>query len=942
MSFYDNIIELKENAKCYYAQRVVAELVYAAELSKIKDGAFDEIIKKATHFLYTSFKENEAITTKVAEKCEEMLLPISNEAKKLTLYCASHAHIDMNWMWGFNETIAITLDTFRTMLKLMDEYPQFIYSQSQASTYKIVEEYDPLMFEQIKKRVCEGRWEITASTWVEADKNMPNGESMARQILYTKKYFEEKFSIKGDDLALDFEPDTFGHNSSVPEVLNNGNVKYYYHCRGYNGHNIYNWYSPSGKSVLVYREPAWYNTRISSDLLAKVPSFCYENNIEAALVVYGVGDHGGGPTRRDIECIIDMSNWPVAPKVEFSSFLNFFKELEKNKDRFPKVEGELNYVFTACYSSQSRIKMANKTAENNLFASEAITSLSVNFANGQPYSQNYKKSWEKVLFNQFHDILPGSGVRETREYALGIFQEALGYTYTGRTRALTEFADCIDTSSFIDELDLTSSSEGAGVGFKGSWDTISSNVSINHILFPERGNGKRRIFHIYNPTQYERCETVEVTIWDYPGKISQIDIKDINNENVCFEIKETAEFWQHTFTKLLIFAKVKSFGYNTYIVNEKQKDSFSSIMQPDTNPRIEIYNNNVLENESIKAVFDDNMMLVSLYNKKTGKESINGKSAYFNLTEYNHKLGTGMPVSAWVEGYPSKTINLNETQNVFITSHNYGGRLRHNISYSIPYNNSNINVVLSLDKDSDLLKYKIDCNWLETYNEKTGIPSLKFCVPFCFETDEYTYQIPFGTIVRKADKRDVPSIGFAYAEHKKDNLGIALFSDNTYAFCGENNSLGMTLLRSSQFPDQFPEYGLSTTTIGIAADYMKKEDLYNKLSSFAHPLIYFSNTAHKGSLPLEKSFIQTQGEISVSTVKLPEDSDSGFIIRVFDVSGNGGAGAIIINEKILSAQIVDIVEQSTEGILSLKDNKVEFALKPNEVITIKIAFQEQR
>jgi alpha-mannosidase len=157
----------------------------------------------------------------------------------------------MNWMWRFDETVAATLDTFRTMLNLMEEYPEFKFSQSQASVYKIVEEFDPDMLEEIKKRIKEGRWEVTASTWVESDKNMPNGESLVRHILYTKRYLSELLGVDPGTLNIDFEPDTFGHNLNVPEILARGGVKYYYHCRGYDGHDIYRWKSPSGSSVIM-------------------------------------------------------------------------------------------------------------------------------------------------------------------------------------------------------------------------------------------------------------------------------------------------------------------------------------------------------------------------------------------------------------------------------------------------------------------------------------------------------------------------------------------------------------------------------------------------------------------------------------------------------------------------------------------------------------------
>lgn len=164
---------------------------------------------------------------------EERLKSLSCVAKSLSVIYAAHAHIDMNWEWGAQETVTAVIDTFQTMLDLMDEYPDFTFSQSQASTYEIIEKHCPSMLERIRARVQEGRWEVTASTWVEPDKNMTGTESMARHILYTKRYLSRLLGVSAESLNIDFEPDTFGHSANIPEgFLSQGGVKYYYHAAG--------------------------------------------------------------------------------------------------------------------------------------------------------------------------------------------------------------------------------------------------------------------------------------------------------------------------------------------------------------------------------------------------------------------------------------------------------------------------------------------------------------------------------------------------------------------------------------------------------------------------------------------------------------------------------------------------------------------------------------
>ncbi|MFO7612833.1 MAG: alpha-mannosidase, partial [Clostridia bacterium] len=461
------IKELKKHAASQGGMRILSQLEFAVKLSKVNEGRFDKQIAFVANYLMQQIKQDGVITDKAAAAAELDLQELAAYAKKYTMICAAHAHIDMNWMWDYSETVAITLETFRTMLNLMEEYPEFTFSQSQASVYKIVEKHDPAMLAEIKKRVAEGRWEVTASTWVEADKNMPNGESHARHLLYTRKYLMDLLDLSPESFEIDYEPDTFGHSLNIPEILSKGGVKYYYQCRGYEGHHIYKWKAPSGASVIVFREPLWYNMDIAPAVALHVPEFCEENGLDSILYVYGVGDHGGGPTRRDLEKLIDMNTWPVYPNIKFGTYIEFFKELEKISDRLPIVEGELNFVFTGCYTTQTRIKTANRIGEAKLDEAESVCALAANFLAESYPAPDFEGSWRKLLFNQFHDILPGSGVVDTREFAMGEFQKILAYANTGMTLAYRNIAMKINTASLLPDGEALDAerSEGGGAGF---------------------------------------------------------------------------------------------------------------------------------------------------------------------------------------------------------------------------------------------------------------------------------------------------------------------------------------------------------------------------------------------------------------------------------------------------------------------------------------------
>ena len=157
-------------------------------------------------------------------QAEEILAPLGQAAKEYTIYCVGHAHIDMNWMWSWPETVALTYDTLATMDKLMDEFPEFRFTQSQASVYALTRQYAPELFQRIKQRVAEGKWEIVASQWVEGDKNLASGEILCRHLLYTRRWFEKHMGIAADQVKIAWEPDTFGHCWTLPGILARGGV----------------------------------------------------------------------------------------------------------------------------------------------------------------------------------------------------------------------------------------------------------------------------------------------------------------------------------------------------------------------------------------------------------------------------------------------------------------------------------------------------------------------------------------------------------------------------------------------------------------------------------------------------------------------------------------------------------------------------------------------
>ncbi len=915
------------------AERIVSQITYLDAISKLKGGIYNEKLEKAFDFLIEAIKKDGAITAKTVTDAENMLLDLAPVAKSYKQLFLSHAHIDMNWMWGYNETVAVTIDTFRTILNLMEEYPEFTYGQSQASTYEIIEKFAPEMLDEIKKYIKEGRWEVNACEWVEPDKNMPDGESLTRQILQTKKYLSELLDIPYDYMCVDFVPDTFGHNINVPEILSNAGVKYMYHCRGYEDHHIYRYQSPSGKNVLVYREYCWYNDKIQPANFEVIPQFCEDNGVDTFMTIYGVGDHGGGPSRRDIERIMEYKSWPLTPDIQFGTLRQFFNYLENCGKEFPVVDKELNFILMGCYTTQSRIKMANRIGEARINEVEELSAAASVFADTKREPQRLDRAWRNILFNHFHDIIPGSGTIETREYAMGLFQDALAYVNSYANSSMRAIAEKIDTSSIPFAEDIHTS-EGAGVGFYQD--------QIGNFRFPavERGAGPVRALHIFNTTEYERDEFTEVTMWDYKYSTKNLAVHDADGNALEFCVKEEGKaYWDHEFTKLLVRAKVKPFGYTTIIVSQNAENRipnyafFSPKEYGDLQPRIDNYINDepcVLENEYIKAVFDkESFCIISLIDKESGKELINEPAGYFKYIEENPLYG----MTAWRVGPYMKTVNLNKEYPVRMDREEETAAYS-KLSYSIEFNRSNLQVAVILKKNSRVLEFETKIDWQELPVRDKMVPQLSFVVPVSYETDgKAVYDIQYGEIEREPMAMDVPALSFLNMRSKNGN-SIGIVTDTKYGYRYWNNCGSVDLVRNAYDPDPYSDSGIHDIRIGVMVADSK--DMKKLSSSFNHPLCFTPATKHEGTLPLSDTLLDVQGDVRVSCVKNSED-ETGAAVRVYDVSGKEQNVTLEFAKKVTKAFITDSNEKVISEISAL-NGKAEFKVPAYSVVTVVVNF----
>ena len=907
-----------------WSKRILAELGFLLEVSAAEEYSLDGQLLPVVDSLLEGYRRENAITADMARAAEETLLPLSGKAKEYDVTCVAHAHIDMNWLWGMQETASLTIDTFMTMLRLMEEYPEFTFSQSQASVYEIVERFYPELLEQIKRRVHEGRWELTASFWVESDKNLSGGEAMARHLLYTRRYLSKLFDIPEDTVKVCFEPDTFGHSAQLPEILNKGGVKYYYHCRGSEDTCAYNWRTDSGAELLTLREPTWYHQAVDYDLLLNVPSYCRENHTKQYLKVYGVGDHGGGPTRRDLDRIVEMSKWPLFPTIRFGTLHGFFEKLEADRAAFPVVKGERNCIFTGCYTSQARTKQANRIGEDRLTASEMLDAMAQMLCPDYRTASPFEPAWRHVLFGQFHDILPGSGLRETREYALGHLQDTLAVANINANHAMDAICSRIHTGFLTPETD-GSTAAGAGTGY-GTDEPAG-------YRFPstERGSGSVRAYALFNPTQYPRTETAEITVWDWNEDASRMYAENAEHKRIPIQVlSEGTYYWGHHGTKIAVPVELPPMGYTTVVLrNGEAKHVEWPLLGA---PRVDHITDEpvILENEKLRAAFSPTtMQLLSLVSKASGREFMNAPGGDFCLAteECSNEM------TAWRVGRFAKVANLSEESPACVAKITHGA-VRQSIQFTLPFESSVLTAEVVLDSGSDTLRYNVSVDWKEEGSKEKGVPQLFFQLPLAKKMEKSRGVIPFGTIDRDVLKQDVPSLGIL--SDADDGETAALVSDCKYGFRNEGDKLTVDLIRASFDPDPSPEYGMHSLSFGIHVGSGSAESLIRECVCFANPPANHSVPIQDGELPLAGSLLTAEG-CAVYAMKRAENAD-GLILRLFNPQKKAAAAQLRFAKAIQRAELLAIPEWPMDGALRTEADSVYVEMKPEEVVTLRVVF----
>ena len=391
-----------------------------------------------------------------AERVLHELLGKINYCPQGEVIMAGHSHLDIAWLWTSRELVRKTARTFANNLALMEAYPDFMFTQSQAIVYSYMKDYYPELFERVREKVKSGQWEIVGNAWVEADTNLASGESLIRQLLYGRAFFMKEFGVSSDTYWL---PDCFGFSWALPQIIKRSGMKYFITAK-LNGNDtnpfpytLCRWRAHSGDEVTAYIQKVGYQGEYDPRYIKD----CWARNkqnvsVPASLGMFGYGDGGGGSTYAMLERSRYIKEVPGLPASSMGHTDKFFSLLEGHESELPVWDGEMYYEnHRGTFTSQAFVKRSNRKGEFMLRNAELLAS-AADITLGKEYpSEKLEKTWKLLLTNQFHDILPGTSIHEVFDDVRADYEKmnALGRELIDSSTAALEAQIAVKRDSII-------------------------------------------------------------------------------------------------------------------------------------------------------------------------------------------------------------------------------------------------------------------------------------------------------------------------------------------------------------------------------------------------------------------------------------------------------------------------------------------------------------
>jgi alpha-mannosidase len=808
--------------------------------------------------------------------------------------CIGHTHIDVAWWWTVEQTREKVVRSFSTVLKLMDEYPDYHFMSSQAVLYAFLKERYPDLYSQVKERIAEKRWEPEGGMWVEADCNVTSGESLVRQFLHGKRFFRDEFGVDNVILWL---PDVFGYSGALPQIMKKSGIDYFMTTKlAWNQlnkipHDTFNWRGIDGSEVFTHMittlgvgQPVenfftTYNGELHPDAIMggweRYQEKAINNDI---LISYGFGDGGGGPTRKMLETSARMDKGVMGiPKVRQVFARQYFDELHdrvKDDPRLDTWEGELYFEYhRGTLTSMARNKRSNRKSELGLMDTEFLSVLTHENTN-----EKLDPLWKTVLVNQFHDILPGTSIHEVYEVTKQEYQEVKETLETIQDERLDDLTDTLNTDN------------------------------------KEAGSG----LMVLNTTGFERSDIVDL------GEVKAKALVD--SQGKLWPVQDTAQGGAIAYVDNL-----PAKGYETFALSEETVESESAFSFSDD------FN---LETPFYSVRFNEKGELASVYDKENDREILQEGQAGNVFRMYEDKP---LDYDNWdIENYYVEKFWDWDSYDVFEWTEK--GPVRATLHIEKSLSKSTLSQDIHFYKDKRRIDFVTKVDWKEAQH------LLKVHFPVDIHTDEATFDIQFGNLKRKThtntswDVARFESCGQKWVDLSEGHYGVSLLNDCKYGHSVHDSNIGLTLIKSGIVPNPVTDQEMHYFSYSLyphAGDWRQgqtvKESYFFNQETFSRP-VALDQQKNLESFSLASV---NKANVVIETIKYAVD-DEDIIVRLYESDNAKTKTSLNWGERVSRVVECNLMEEDLEDQADFKlrdegeGSAFDFEIKPYEIKTYRL------
>ncbi len=858
-----------------------------------KHRVLHDLFYAVSHIRFTADDDMLQEQAAQARAAIQPLLALKNSPTTPTVYVMGHAHIDHAWLWPIGETHRKVARTFACMSYYAKEFPEFQFIQSHPVQLEVLKEQYPDIFEQVKETYDHGQWEPNGCMYVEADCNIPNGESLVRQFLVGRLTTEALLDYHGDTLWL---PDVFGYSASLPQILQGCEIDYFVTSKiNWNDttrfpYDTFLWHGIDGTAVKTHyitARKSGYNGKITPDYIFDAWNHVQHKEVQSGVILpVGEGDGGGGTMRADLELARRLNDLEGCPKVSWTTVSDALADIfDETTDLLPEWHGELYLeIHRGTYTSQAKTKMWNRRLEYTLRETEMLSTLAMpgvyhalsGKTGGIPYpAKELLAQWKTLLIHQFHDIIPGSSIKEVYD------------------------------------------------------DAIESYHATDRALFAVSQTAKEALFGLFDTsegTQPVLC--LNTLSWARHSKVSLPHWQDVS-EPCClrtngqhFPLQKTKTFDEKSEYTALV--DVPAMGGQVYYL---ESHSISEENSPFC------YEDSYLETPFYQVRFDEAMRIVSLIGADSGKEYVKSGMALNTL-----QTAEDVPVrwDAW-DIDVNYRLKLKDETRLLATEVVSDGPAFLQIRNSYRIGKSS---TLTQDIIFYAAHHRIDFVTHVEWQEEHQL--LKVLFPVQVHAEKVKCEIQYGHVERNTHNNTFGDRAqFEFCAHKwvaldDGSFGAALLNNCKYGYDAEGSDLRLTLLKSAKAPDPEADMGRHDFTYA----FLPYKGSFTVENVVRH--------GYDLNIPLTAEFVKSQSGLSqiwsffqidnpniiLETVKKAEKEDA-LILRLYNASAGEQCAEFSTAFAVQKALTANLMEKDGEH-LTLKDGAVELTFKSFEIITLKL------